>query len=139
MHNAAVEGLPGDPPADSPAIWPLHAAICRASWQVGRYWAAVSGPSGNRIGTLTTQPLAGGRKLVVNEATSTVREGSLGAELLNPDCTTLPGFTRDNFEEWHGDSTTQALRWSGGAACPVDKAAVRFYIQRARLYGLAWQ
>jgi hypothetical protein len=117
MHQAAVEGLRGDPSADSPTIWPFHAAICRASWQVGRYWAAISGPGGDGIGTLTTQPLlAGGRKLVVNAATSTVREGSLRAELLNPECITLPGFTRDNFEEWHGDSTTQAFRWSGGAA-----------------------
>ena len=140
MYYAGVEGLHGDPSADSPTIWPFHAAICRASWHVGRYWAAVSGPGGDRVGRLTTQPLlAGGRKLVVNAATSTVSKGSLRAELLNPDGTTLPGFTHDDLEEWHGDSTAQAFRWSGGAACPVDKAAVRFYIQRARLYGFAWQ
>ena len=140
MYYAAVEGLHGNPSADHPTIWPFHAAICRASWQIGRYWAAVSGPGGDKVGTLTTHALpTGGRTLVVNAATSTVKEGSLQAELLNPDGTPIPGFTRDDFEEWHGDFIAQPLRWSGGATCPVEQTAVRFYIQRARLYGFAWQ
>lgn len=40
-----------------------------------------------------------GRKLVVNATTSTVREGSFRAELINRDWTTSSGFTRDVFEE----------------------------------------
>ena len=40
-----------------------------------------------------------GRKLVVKATTSTVREGSFRAELLNLDDIILSGFTRDDFEE----------------------------------------
>ena len=55
------------------------------SWAVNRYWAAVSGPGGDVVGTLTTNPLPMcGKRLVINAATSTVTEGELHAELLDP-------------------------------------------------------
>ena len=103
MYFSATEGLHGDPASKSPSIWPFFSAICRASWAVNRYWAAVSGPGGDVVGTLTTHPLpVGGKQLILNAATSTVTEGALQAELLDPEGHVVEGFSKDDYIPWHG-------------------------------------
>ena len=140
LYYGALEGLHGDRTASHPTLWTFHGAICRASWEVNRYWAAVSGAGGNWTATLTTHPLdVGGRRLVLNAATSTVSAGSLEVELCGPEGKPIPGFSRSDYVPWHGDSKEQGVRWSGGDTCPRDGVAARFYIQRARLYGFAWE
>ncbi len=107
---------------------------------MNRYWAAVSGPGGDVVGTLTTHPLpVGGKQLILNAATSTVTEGALQAELLDPDGNVVEGFSKDDNIPWHGDSTSATARWTGGSRCPLEECAVRFYLERSRLYGYAWE
>ncbi len=140
MYYGALEGLHGDPYAVEPSLYTFYGAICRASWEVDRYWALVSGSGGPQAGSFTSHPLpAGGKRLVVNAATSTVAEGSLSAELVDPGGRVIEGFGRGDFAPWSGDAKAQPLRWAGGEVCPRESAAVRFFIQRARLYGFAFE
>jgi len=81
----------------------------------------------------------GGKKLILNAATSTVTEGELQAELLDPDGHVVEGFGTDDFVPWRGDRVAAGARWSGGEACPLEHCAVRFHLRRARLYGFAWE
>ena len=81
----------------------------------------------------------GGKQLILNAATSTVTEGELRAELLDPDGNVVEGFGKDDFIPWQGDSTAAPARWSGGAVCPLEECAVRFHLRRSRLYGYAWE
>ena len=131
----------GDPAAKGPTIWPFFSAICRASWAVNRYWAAVSGPGGDVPGTLTTHALpVGGRQLILNAATSTVTEGELQAELLDPDGNVVEGFGKGRLHSVaRADSTAAPARWTGGDVCPLNECAVRFHLLRSRLYGYAWE
>ncbi len=139
VYYAATEGLHGDPFATHNTIYPFHAGLCRASWEVDRYWAAVSAAGGTHEASLTSFLLpAGGKRLCVNAATSTVGPGELAAELLDSEGKAIEGFARADYQAWSGDDKAHTLRWSGGDACPVDHAAVRFYIKRARLYGFGW-
>ena len=75
----------------------------------------------------------------MNAATSTVREGELTAELVDASGRAIEGFSASDYQPWHGDSKSQPVRWSGGDVCPVDYAAVRFSLQRSRLYGFAFE
>ena len=89
---------------------------------------------------MTTHPLpVGGQSLILNAATSTVADGTLQAELLDPDGNVVEGFSRDDYIPWHGDSTSAMARWAGGTRCPLGECAVRFYLERSRLYGYAWE
>ena len=141
MYYCGTEGIHGDTTyAAGPNIYPFYGAIGRTSWEVDRYWAVVSGAGGPDAGSFTTHPQAvGGKQLVLNAATSTVAEGELTAELIDADGNALPGFSRDDYEPWHGDSKAQVARWAGGDSAPRDNVAVRFSIQRSRLYGFAWR
>jgi len=140
IYYAATEGLHGDPYATQNSIYPFHAALCRASWDVDRYWAAVSGAGGIHEASMTSFLLpAGGKRLSVNAVTSTVGEGELAAELLDAEGAAIAGFSRADYQPWSGDDKEKVLRWSGGEACPVEYAAVRFNIRRARLYGFGWK
>ena len=60
------------------------------------------------------------------------------AELIDSEGNPIEGFTRADYQVWHGESKAQTLHWLGGDVCPTDYAAVRFYIKRARLYGFGW-
>ena len=141
MYFSGTEGLHGDTSfGTGPNMYSFYASICRASWEVDRYWAVVSGPGGPEEAAFTTHPQAvGGKRLLLNAATSTVMEGELTAELIDGDGNPLPGFTRDDYVPWHGDSKDQQARWSGGDTAPRDDVAIRFSIQRSRLYGFAWR
>ena len=139
VYYAASEGLHGDPFSTKNTIYPFHAALCRASWETDRYWAAVSAAGGPHEASVTSFLLpAGGKHLSVNAVTSTVGEGELTAELLDPEGRPIEGFTRSEYQAWSGDAKAKRLRWLGGDACPSEYAAVRFYIKRARLYGFGW-
>ena len=43
------------------------------------------------------------------------------------------------WKAWHSDSTSAAMRWAGGEVSPIDRCAVRFHLQRSRLYGYTWE
>ena len=140
MYFAGTEGLHGDTSFGcGPNLNNFHGAICRASWEVDRYWAVVSGVGGVYEASFRTHAApAGGKRLLLNAATSTVGEGELSVELTDPEGTPIPGFSRADYRPWHGDSKRQPARWSGGDTCPQGYAAARFFLRRARLYGYAW-
>ncbi len=140
MIYSGLEGLHGDTYASEPNLNAFHGAVCRASWETDRYWAAVSAVGGATVGSFTTHPApVGGKRLVLNAATSTVSEGDLEVELVDPDGAPIQGFTRADYQAWRGDSKSQPVRWTGGEVAPRDHVAARFFIRQSRLYGYAWE
>ena len=141
MYYAGLEGLHGDTTFGvGPNLTDFYGAICRVSWEKDRYWAAVSGSGNVHEASFRSHAVpARGKKLVLNAATSTVSEGELAIELTDPEGKPIEGFTRADYQSWHGDSKAQTARWAGGDVCPRNQAAARFFIRRARLYGFAWE
>jgi hypothetical protein len=116
-----------------PGVHSFHGELCRASWQAGRLWAAVTASGGDLTGTLMTRELRGaGSELTVNAVT--VQDGTLEAELV-ANGQPVAGFGRADCLPVRGDHSDAVVRWKGGTACPVENVQVRFYLQRARLYG----
>lgn len=114
----------------------FHSAGCRASWQEGRLWAAVTASGGPMEGFLGTKVLSvGGKRLRVNAAT--MRDGSVEVELLQDD-KAIPGFSRADCTAFRGDDPSGLIRWEGGDRCPKDKLRARFYLKEARLYSFDW-
>ena len=76
----------------------------------------------------------------LNAATSTVTDGELQAELLDPDGNVVEGFGKDDFIPWHrGQHLGRgALDRRRRYAC-WNECAVRFHLRRSRLYGYAWE
>ena len=140
MYYSGLEGVHGDVYSIEPSLKTFYGAICRASWEKDRYWAAVSATGGPEPAVFTTNVLSvGGKRLALNAATSTVKEGELTAELVDASGNVIEGFSASDYQPWHGDSKSQPVRWTGGDVCPVDNAAVRFSLQRSRLYGFAFE
>lgn len=81
---------------------------------------------------MTRSLSASGKPITVNVAT--MKEGTLTAELVK-NCKPLRGFTRADCKAVGGDHRAALLRWKGGTRCPADNVQIRFYLQRARLYG----
>ena len=132
----------------------FHSAGCRASWKLGRLWAAVTASGGPMGGMLGTKPLSvGGKRLRVNA--QTIRDGSLQVELLKgtsvsgleaelPDDLVIdekpiPGFSRADCTAFKGDSEAAFIRWKGGDRVPVDQVRARFYFNQTRLYSFDWE
>jgi hypothetical protein len=113
-------------------LW-FFGSLCRASWEIGRLWAAVTATGGSMEGTLMTKILsAGGKQVTVNVAT--MKEGTLTAELVK-NGKPVRGFTRADCKPIRGDHHAALLRWKGGSRCPTENVQIRFYLRRARLYG----
>lgn len=131
----------------------FHSAGCRASWKLGRLWAAVTAAGGPMEGMLGTKPLSvGGKQLRINART--LREGSLQVELLqgasipgregplSPDLVIdekpIPGFSREDCVPFKGDSESALIQWKGGDRVPADKVRARFYFNQTLLYSFDW-
>ena len=116
-------------------LW-SHGTMCRASWEDGRLWAAVTASGGPLEGMLGSKALSvGGKRLYVNAVT--VQDGILQAELLKGN-DPVPGFTREDCMPFRGDEKSAMIRWKGGDICPAEQVRVRFYLTRARLYSFDW-
>ena len=112
----------------------FYGAFCRASWEVGRMWAAVPACGGPIPGHLTTPLLdCAGKRVRLNAVT--VDDGEVTVELLDAERKPIPGFTRADGAPFRGDARLADFRWNGGDTIPVEKAHVRLYMRRARLYG----
>ena len=117
-------------------VW-YYSSLCRASWEEGRLWGAVTASGGNLYGDMLTRELkSSGQQVTVNVVT--VRDGSLEAEWVL-DGQPIPGFTRADCTVVQGDHRAALVTWTGGDVCPVEKAQLRFFIRRARLYGFDLQ
>ena len=113
-------------------LW-FYGSMCRASWEKGRLWAAVTATGGPVVGTLMTHNIqAAGKEFVVNAVTQ--KDGTLTAELV-VNGKPLRGFSRSDCVPIRGNQHSAVIRWKRGSKCPVENVQVRFYLQRARLYG----
>ena len=117
---------------------PFNTALCRATWQFDRLWALAPSAGGKTIGEAITRPCnpSGGR-LMVNVHVK--RGGKFQAELLDQSGRPIPGFAIGDCRPITGDYRKVALHWKGGKNAPLEAVRIRFVIQRAFLYGYAWE
>ena len=132
----------------------FHSAGCRASWKLGRLWAAVTASGGPMEGMLGTKQLSvSGKRLKVNA--QTIRDGSLQVELLEGkfipgregplpedfviEEKPIPGFSRADCMPFKGDSEGAFIQWKGGDRVPVEQVRARFYLNQTRLYSFDWE
>jgi hypothetical protein len=132
----------------------FHSAGCRASWKLGRLWAAVTASGGPLEGMLGTKSLSvKGKRLRINA--QTIRDGSLQVELLQGktvpgregplaedavyDEHPIPGFSRADCAVFKGDSEEAFIQWKGGDRVPVESVRARFYLNQTRLYSFDWE
>jgi hypothetical protein len=132
----------------------FHSAGCRASWKLGRLWAAVTASGGPLEGMLGTKPLSvKGKRLRINA--QTIRDGSLQVELLEGksvpgregplaseavfDEKPIPGFSRADCVVFKGDSESAYIQWKGGDRVLAESVRARFYFNQTRLYSLDWE
>ncbi len=139
IFYGALEGVHGDLYSREPGMLHFYGALCRASWEKGRMWAAVPASGGHREAMLETQPMEDteGKKLIVNAVTRP--DGFVMAELVDARGEVIPGFGRDDCQGLSGDHKCAVLSWKGGEACPSSGHQLRIFLMRARLYGFAWQ
>ena len=118
---------------------PFHGAVMRRTWQTGRFWAAVTSRGGASEGWLRTPVRNGiaGKSLIVNAVT--VGTGRVEAELVAPDGTPIPGYSRAEAVALEGDHLRARCQWRSGSTCPVEAASVRVFFGSARVYGLDWR
>lgn len=135
IYYGAVEGLHGDLYAKTPNILrPFAGAMCRASWEKGRMWAVVPAAGGAIEARITTPMLdCAGKTLRINALT--VRDGEITAELLDRKQKPIKGFTRRASIPFRGNDKFAYLRWKEAKLSEIDRAHIRLYLKRARLYG----
>jgi len=139
VYYGATPGLHCDIYSQSPNLFHFQGGVlCRASWDMGRFYAAVNARGGGLpYAYLTTKPVAiTGRNLALNAAA--VRGGEIRVELLDPDMRPIDGFTKEDCTPFRSDEKLAVVAWKGGAVPARDTVRVRFYISSARLYGYTW-
>ncbi len=91
-------------------------------------------------GALTTKPLTmAGDRLVVNADASL---GSLAVEVLDSEGRPIPGYSREDAEFIASDNARHTVSWNGNsdaAALRDQPIALRFHLQRAKLYSFVFQ
>lgn len=126
------------------STYPFNSALCRASWQVGRYYALASAAGGPTVGVATTVPRdLVGRSVRVNVRTQPAKrasppgldEGGLQIEILDATGKPVVGFSRSDCVAIRGDHSGLKVAWLGGDVAPAGAAKLRFYLKRAFLYG----
>jgi len=140
IYYGALAGLHGDVYKTSPDIRLFRGgALCRASWDMGRFIAAINADGGGAPPAyLTTHPIGvTGKALYLNAVTR--RQGEIRVELLDGDFQPIPGFSKDDNTPFRGDEKLAPVTWQGGITPPCDAARVRFYLTTAMLYGYAWR
>ena len=117
---------------------PFNTALCRATWQFDRLWALVPSAGGKTIGEAVTRPgHPGGGRLTVNVHVK--QGGKFQAELLDKNGRPITGFSMDDCRPITGDHRETTITWKGGKNAPAEAVKIRFLLQRAFLYGYAWE
>jgi hypothetical protein len=140
VYYGAMAGLHGDVYSKQPDIRLFrNGALCRASWDMGRFVAAINADGGGEPPAhLTTHPTeVTGKALYLNAVTR--REGELRVELLDGEHRPIPGFGKEDNVPFRGDDKLAAVSWAGGMSPPHDTVRVRFYLTTAMLYGYDWR
>ena len=137
IYYAACDGLHGDIYSRVPTGMTYHGTFCRASWEIGRMWAAVNAEGGMCSGYLTSKPQdLKGKRLFLNALTRP--KGTIRVELLDENRKTIPGFAREDCRPFEGDDKRAPVTWNDHAACPRNGVHVRSHITKAMLYGCEW-
>ncbi len=138
IYYGALDGLHGDVYLRDQSTLHFHGAWCRASWETGRLWAAISSEGGMCPGYLTTQASdVKGKQLFVNAKTRP--GGKIEVELLDESRKNLSGFDREDCRAFAGDSKSAHITWKGGQSVPRDGVQARIWITRGYLYGFEWK
>jgi hypothetical protein len=134
LYYGATQGIHGDTYAKTDNQYMFYGAFCRASWEIGRLWAAVPACGGPVEARLTTPLMdVANKKLTLNAVT--LQDGEVTAELLDAERKPIPGFTRSDAIPFRGDDKFAHFSWRGGDTMLTEKAHLRLYLKRARLYG----
>ena len=140
LYYSAVRGLHGDIYSDqaNATAGRTQGAMCRASWEIGRMWAALHNGGIDEPAWLTT-PLreCHGKTLMVNAVT--LNEGRVEAELLDDELKPIEGYRREECRAFSGDDKAVALTWKDHERVDVGKAHLRIILTDARLYGFDWR
>ncbi len=138
VYYGALAGLHGDVYQTTPDMRMFRGgALCRASWELGRFYGAVNSDGGGTA-HLTTKVLPiSGSVLHLNAAAK--RAGEIRAELLDSEYKPIPGFSKEESDAFRGDQKFAPLRWKGSASLPRDPVRIRFYIKDSVLYGYDWE
>lgn len=138
IYYGALDALHGDLYEKDQSTMHFHGAWCRASWEMGRFWAAVSAEGGMCPGYLTTPPLeVEGKQLHLNA--KTLQSGKIEVELLDESKKVIPGFAREDCQPFDGDQKNAVVTWKKQSACPRKHVHLRLWITRAFLYGFEWR
>jgi hypothetical protein len=112
-------------------------ALCRASWDLGRFYGLVNSDGGGTAHA-TTKVLPINRK-VLHVNVLSKRTGEIRAELLDAEYKSIPGYTKEESDSIRGDHKFAPLKWKGRTAPAQDSVRIRFYIKDSVLYGYAWK
>ena len=138
IYYCGLTGIHGDLDMKDQSAIRFNGAFCRASWEIGRMWAATSAEGGVCQAHLTTKKLEGaaGKRLIVNARASGA--GKVEAELLDADKKILEGFSREDCRPFHGDEKFGKIAWKGSDTCPQKAVHLRVWLTSAFLYGFEW-
>jgi len=139
LYYCGITGLHGNPNSNVPVCdGAFEGPFCRATWELGRMWAAVHFSGNDEQAHFTTFPdECGGKTLFVNAVTR--RDGKVEAELVDEELKPLEGYSRADCNAFQGDDKCAGLTWKDRSRVTPDKALLRIYLTDARLYGFAWR
>ena len=138
LYYSGIRGLHGDMYSDQGNCGAFEGAFCRATWELGRMWAAIHYSGNDWEAHLTTRPAAcSGKTLFINAVTRNA--GKVEAELLDSELKPVPGYARTDCNAFQGDEKCVPLTWADRSHVAVENAHVRIILTDARLYGFAWR
>jgi hypothetical protein len=138
VYYGALSGLHGDVYKTTPDMRMFRGgALCRASWDLGRFYGLVNSDGGGTAHATTMILPISGNALYVNALTK--RAGEIRAELLDAESKPIQGFTKEESDSIRGDHKFAPLKWKGKTVPSQDSARIRFYIKDSVLYGYTWK
>ena len=142
IYYSGVKGLHGCPTERDRNDGGFEGAFCRASWELGRMWAAVNFNGNEQEAWITTPPAeCGGKTLFINAKTR--NHGKVEAELLSGSRwqvgEALPGYSRAECNAFSGDDKCAPLTWGDRSKASVQSACLRLVLTDAFLYGYEWR
>ncbi len=139
LYYAGMRGIHGNLYSEKPdPSGTFQGAMCRASWDIGRMWAAMH-HAGNDETAWLTAPIQDmrGKKLFINAVT--VNRGTVTAELLDSRRVPIKEYKREDCRPFSGDAKCAPLVWAEHETIGLERAYLRIILKDARLYGFEWR
>jgi hypothetical protein len=138
LYYAGLRGLHGDLYSKTETCEAFEGALFRASWKLGRMWAAIHLSGNDDTAYLTARPADHlGKTLHVNAVTS--KGGKVEAEMVDEQLKPIKGYTRDECRPVDGDQLCTPLTWKQHETVACKIAMLRIYLTDAKLYGYDWR